>query len=1150
MKLAFFLLTALSLPFISRPLEVSSSYSSSGDGFHLREESFETTQSFVYTAKAHFESGQAGGLVFGAEENKKAFVFNVDRKENCAKLLYFASEEGKMKATELYNEPFIGNDKTSESEFAMIRAPLSNLPDFYFKVVLTAEENKVYGEFYLDNIKRFGVDSKIELTSLGYEGGRIGFNTFASEISFDDITIGKSAYSYYSEPYRNQYHYSQFAHWNNDPNGLVYYQGYYHLYYQLNPYGKTWGDMYWGHARSKDLLHWQELPIALFPDNGTLGFGNGNGYAWSGSAFVYHKGMSKAVDDKNWFPNGNGDGLLFAYTRDGSSSQDQIILSSDDGGMTFTRRVFIPQSLYKEGAKKDCRDPKIITLGKNDFLMIVSSLADNRVIFFRSSDLLSWSSCGGFNYPRPECVDVLNVTADNGEKKQILTFMGREYIVGEFKVQGDRVLFVNQDGIDLSTLEMSSGAPMDYARDRYATQSFVIDDIASPYYGKAISVSWWSAVPGEIDAIESGSLAAFRSSWNGGGQTIPTEEKLLYENGRYVLSESPITYENASLSKRNVVKDTFELDNSSANPLENVASSCLEINASFTLEKNTALEFHVSESEEEWVGIGYNKERGYYVDRTHSNEQASTLRAYNRIYQTGPLENKNEIDFKILVDHGGVEVYADKGKYPFYVLTVSLPTSFGASLSVQGKAIGQIEANEIESTFITPVAGEGMLYVNELETTLDMNLTTSRTILAYDSANCPITYKILEGEGIIRVVSVNGGVKVEAIAPGQATLEISTPTMAKQVQITVYGTLNDKGDISFESSGIHAGRWNETPDGIIGNCPNGDGYLLSSTTLEDFIYSASFSIEGAAVGLIFRASQSLDDYVIANVDKASHVTKLFSKRNGVIAEVSLGEIDLSQVTLTVEVQGDNVKVLVNGILKIESVLPNNELTSGYLGLNVFSGQATFSSPRLLPSSYSYSGGQLSVKLPSESKALRLTNLTNKNSLISQELYTTDGSTLVLKEEIFAPLKANSTYQFKADTTKGALSFKVDIQNYSYELKLQDLTLNEGLSYRAKLYGKEVTSLTVNGKECSYKIENDVLVIAPTSFHVGNNEVVLNGSARATVLVIAKSNANPSSLKSLSLPLIEEESQVTIVTLLLLGLTSLLLAYKSHKARKD
>ena len=112
--------------------------------------------------------------------------------------------------------------------------------------------------------------------------------------------------------------------------------------------------------------------------------------------------------------------------------------------MSFTRRVFLPQSLYQDGAKVDCRDPKIISLGEQDFLMLVSSQAHNRVIFFRSSDLLSWRPAGGFNYPRPECVDVLDVTADNGTKKKVLTFMGREYIVGDFLVSGDSVRFFSQ----------------------------------------------------------------------------------------------------------------------------------------------------------------------------------------------------------------------------------------------------------------------------------------------------------------------------------------------------------------------------------------------------------------------------------------------------------------------------------------------------------------------------------------------------------------------------------------------------------------------------------------------------------------------------------------------------------------------------------
>ena len=394
------------------------SLESATDIFVLDEKTYDADDKFVYTATASFENGQAVGLVFGAEEGNHYWVFNMDRYENRVKLIYFAVEGETIKATELLTDYFIGNDKMTDSERRLVGNRLRDLSGVQLKVVITPEDDKVYAEFYADNIRRFGIDKKIDLNTLAnlpdgvsYVGGSIGFNCFNAKVNFNDIYVGTSDYSYYTEPYRNQYHFSQYAHWNNDPNGLVYFDGYYHLYYQHHPFSNYWSDMYWGHARSRDLAHWELLPICLFPDED---WGTGVGLMWSGSAYEYKVGTSTVIDEMNWFPNGEGNGIIAFYTRDGGM-QDQMIMSSDDGGMTWTKRKLIPQTEATAPVdnihdKVACRDPKVFPVeevaGKvTAWGMALTGQQANRVWFLKSTDLYNWSYAGQFEAQVPECPD-------------------------------------------------------------------------------------------------------------------------------------------------------------------------------------------------------------------------------------------------------------------------------------------------------------------------------------------------------------------------------------------------------------------------------------------------------------------------------------------------------------------------------------------------------------------------------------------------------------------------------------------------------------------------------------------------------------------------------------------------------------------------
>ena len=125
----------------------------------------------------------------------------------------------------------------TEGEKSLVNPKVASARWVQLKVVVTPEDDKVYAEFYADNIRRFAFDDRgedvtIDLNALReeltYTGGSTGFNCFNASVTFTDIYTGVSDYSYYTELYRQQYHFSQFAHWNNDPNGLVYYNGYYH----------------------------------------------------------------------------------------------------------------------------------------------------------------------------------------------------------------------------------------------------------------------------------------------------------------------------------------------------------------------------------------------------------------------------------------------------------------------------------------------------------------------------------------------------------------------------------------------------------------------------------------------------------------------------------------------------------------------------------------------------------------------------------------------------------------------------------------------------------------------------------------------------------------------------------------------------------
>ena len=1077
---------------------------SSIDKFELLDKAYEATESFVYTATASFERGVASGLAFGAEDGSHYWVFNIDREANLVKLLYFTIEGGKTTATELLTDYFIGNDKMTESEKRLVNPKVATIDRVQLKVVITPEEDGVYAEFYADNIRRFGVDNVIDLNSfedVSYEGGKIGFNCFNSKIKFTDTHYGVSDYSYYTELYRNQYHFSQYAHWNNDPNGLVYYDGYYHLYYQTHPYNNYWGDCYWGHARSKDLAHWELLPICLFPDDD---FGS-VGYMWSGSAYEYRLGDSADIDALNWFPYGNGNGIYAVLTRDGAM-QDQMIISSDDGGMTWTKRKIIPQTAAtgQDGIfhKIACRDPKIFPVATDEngkttaWGMVITGQQENRVWFLKSTNLLDWSYAGEFDAYAPECPDVVTLTADDGEVYTVMSLTARDYIVGKMFYDGNTITFTDKDG---GPIDRSDFQKMDFGVDSYATQTFSIRDEASGYFGEVVSISWFAGVPADTD---SGIYANVRKVWNGGGMTIPVVWGLASEGRGYILTQTPVVKDSTAFTKDNLLTiENQKLDAASENILKDVNTHVFEMLLSIDNPNREAISIKINLSDNEYTEIGWNADEGYFVDRRFTSSAGLNIKDYPFRYTSGPRDFGTQ-DFYILSDNGGVEVFCDDFKIPFYLLTLASPYSVKAEIKVGGEVtVESLVLNEIASVWrdFEPVDGETVLYVSEESAELDTSITTEKLITAYSTSGEEITWEIISGSQFVSIEQTTGGVIAKALGAGQATLLVTCGNQKKVVKLTVHKG-SPESDIPFGADGIISGSWIANGSNIVAETPAGDGYILSDMSASDFNCSVSFSLDAIAAAFIFRASEDMKEYIIFNYDNNEKIVKMWS-HNGEIGRASAPNVNTNNVVLRVEANGAHIKGYINGTLAIDVVLGDNEPMEGLFGLNVYSGKATFKSVVNFNDQYSYNGtGSLTVIGDSTQMITELYNKTMANTKVEVAFYTTNGRNLVIDAKYFELLEVG-TYTFKAVGGASAYEFTVKVTAVK-ETVLENITIEKGCNAVIYLGNVKVNSISLDGKALTdYEVENYTLTISADLLKMGDNLIVINGNKTVIVTLV-------------------------------------------------
>jgi sucrose-6-phosphate hydrolase SacC (GH32 family) len=328
--------------------------------------------------------------------------------------------------------------------------------------------------------------------------------TYASPVSLDN-------------EYRPRFHFTPVKNWMNDPNGLLWHKGEYHLFFQHNPHGAMWGHMSWGHAVSTDLLNWSELPVAISEDD--------DGAIFSGSA----------VSD--------GDEIVAIYTRHTDTQQVQCIARSSDNGRTFTK--FENNPVLDEG-KKDFRDPKVFRY-KDHWIMCVAQPIERQISFYKSFDLVHWQHLSNFGPAAAidgiwECPDLFPLEADGKEVWVLLVSLnpgglygsGTQYFVGDF------------DGENFSP-KYSTSEPrwLDFGKDNYAGVT-----INSEPNGHRIFIGWMANWLDVKDHPE--------TSWTC-QMTVPRFLGLTLYRNELVLTQHPICEETYEILEAIPESGTIEL---------------------------------------------------------------------------------------------------------------------------------------------------------------------------------------------------------------------------------------------------------------------------------------------------------------------------------------------------------------------------------------------------------------------------------------------------------------------------------------------------------------------------------------------------------------------------------------------------------------
>lgn len=501
----------------------------------------------------------------------------------------------------------------------------------------------VNNEFQLEqniNIRlaREKVDYYVPLDLSAYQGKSVSVDVTgmpASSLCWKEIKLSDTFDSSNRETYRPVYHHTPVYGWMNDPNGMFYKDGVYHLYFQYNPYGSMWGNMTWGHSTSTDLTHWTYEGTAIVPD------------AW-GAIFS----GSCVVDKDNTA--GFGKGAVVAFYTSAKSTpwgdiQSQSMAYSLDNGKTFIKYEHNP---ILTSTERDFRDPKVFWYAPGKHWVMMLAVGQEMQIY-SSDNLKEWKKESSFGAMQGahggvwECPDLVEVAVEGSkEKKWVLIcnlnpggpFGGSaaQYFVGSF----DGKKFVNESPTQTKWL--------DWGKDNYATVTW-----SNAPAGRCIALGWMSNwqyannVP-TTQYRSANTLARDLTLYRVGGELYlkskpsPEIKKARAEEKKIPTFEVKGNYEVASLLADN--KGAYEIEMT----IENKGTS--------------KIDFSLMNEKGEKVAMYYDVVRKQFVmDRS-----ASGIVGFSRDFPAvtvAPVRNTDQIHLRLFIDRSSVEAFGEDGEY-------------------------------------------------------------------------------------------------------------------------------------------------------------------------------------------------------------------------------------------------------------------------------------------------------------------------------------------------------------------------------------------------------------------------------------------------------------------------------------------------------